>query len=690
MRNVKKYGVLLFVVLFMLQCFGFTNAEAIAEEPSLNTDNVKISLKSSEGIPLKDVSVRYYGNFPWTDFGVTDDSGVFTGNLEPGKYEFIITYEDMTILESLQVTDNSMHELDYTTVRAEVRLYDKDRNPAKGVKIWYRGYGPWNVMGETDIEGRVMKELLQGEYCFSAKYGNQDFSKTQNIQNNPVIIFGSKPTSSTPIPTPTVTTQPTASPTASENQIIVSNVAELMATESATKTGNVTVLIRDGIYEMQKGLSLTGSNITYKSYSGNRDAVILKGNFNAGHIFMVTNDNVTIENLTMGEVKNNAVQVHGEMDADNTVIRNVRFFDIREHFIKGSYSNSSSNYSDDCIVENCLFEFTGSEAYQYNTGGIDVHRGKNWIVRNNIFKNIQYSGYITEGAIQFSNSSENTMIEANQIINCDRGILLGLDNNSHFNGIVRNNFVHTSKDVGIYLCNAQNAKVYNNTVFSAPDYENSIEYRYRTSGSEIINNITNKAIASRNNGTAKVENNVTNALESWFADVENGDLHLTSYIDKVVSKGRDIAEVLYDFDGELREEYSCVGADEVIRPAIRTFVNDSEVFFGYFRFFEINGVTMFPVDIMCKKLGLMVTWNEDERTMIIERDTNKIEIKAGESFCTINGTKRTFDYPVVLNQGTLCVRLIFFKEILGYSIGFDTKMWAVIINQSENPNIINF
>ncbi len=346
--------------------------------------------------------------------------------------------------------------------------------------------------------------------------------------------------------------------------IVVSNITELMATESSTKKGNVTVLIKDGEYKLSKGLCITGDNVTYASYSGKRDAVILNGDFSASHIFWVMSDNVTIKDMTLGRVNNHAIQIHGELDADNTVVKNVRFFDIKEQFIKGSFSQSSVSYSDDCIVEDCFFEFTGNEAFQYYTGGIDVHRGKNWIVRNNTFRNIQrISGALTEGAIHFWSASEGTLVEGNIIINCDRGIMLGFDNSPHYNGVVKNNFVQTSRDVGIYICTSQNTKVYNNTVFSYPGYSNSIEYRFSTMGTMIINNLTNGAISSRDGGTATLENNISSADRTWFVNADKGDLHLSENASSSVDRGKDLLEVSIDIDGELREsgKYN-VGADE--------------------------------------------------------------------------------------------------------------------------------
>lgn len=349
------------------------------------------------------------------------------------------------------------------------------------------------------------------------------------------------------------------------NVIIIRNVQELMATEQSTKVGGITVLIEDGDYVLPKGLWLTGSNLTYKSRSGNRDGVVLRGDFKTSHIFWITSDNVTLQDLSIGQVNNHGVQVHSEKDADNAVIRNIRFFDIKEQMIKGSGSTAEI-YSNDCLVEDCLFEFTAGKAYQYYTGGIDVHKGDGWIVRNNTFRNIiSPVSSLTEGAIHFWSASRDTLIENNIITNCDRGIMLGLDTVYHYNGNVRNNTIQTVRDVGIYLANAQGAKVYNNTVYISSAYPNAIEYRFAgTKDAEIVNNLTNKAITRRDNGTATVSNNVTSSAASWFKSVPSGDLHLNAPIAAVIDKGRDLSAVPQDMDGDLRNPgRSDIGADEL-------------------------------------------------------------------------------------------------------------------------------
>ncbi len=354
-------------------------------------------------------------------------------------------------------------------------------------------------------------------------------------------------------------------------EIVVTNVSELMATVYSTKEGNVTVLIKDGEYKLTDRLWLTGSNITYKSLSGNRDSVIIKGagmNGNIGWIFSVAGSDFTVQDLSLGEVKYHGVQVHGELNADNINIVNVRFFNINQQMIKGSYnkSNTPQNHSDNGLIENCLFEYTSGIANQYYCGGVDIHHGENWVIRDNEFKNIKSpSSQLSEGAIHFWNDSKNITVERNKIMNCDRGIMFGFDNSPHNGGLIINNMIHTTRDTGIYLATSSDVKVYNITIYLDSNYKNAIEYRFSSLSKNFIkNNLTNGLILKRDGGLAEVDNNITNSDLSWFANVMEGDLHLIKNIDTVNNQGLLLNEVSLDIDKETRVmDKIDIGADEL-------------------------------------------------------------------------------------------------------------------------------
>jgi len=311
---------------------------------------------------------------------------------------------------------------------------------------------------------------------------------------------------------------------------IVADIDELMATSGPNQESNLTVLIKDGTYILPRRIIIDGKTVTYKSISNNRNSVVLKGQGFTGsvhNIFSIQGSRVYIQNLTIGEVANHGIQIHGEKNISHIFLQNLRFYDIREQMLKVSFdSKTPSNHADYGFVENCLFEFTKGHAFQSYTGGIDVHHGENWVVKNNIFKNIRTAdGSLTEGAIHFWNDSKNTIITGNKIFNCDRGITLGLDTSSHFGATIRDNIIHTIMDTGIYLCNARDVDVNQNTVFIDSNYPNAIEYRFDQSRDITIqNNITNKQIVSRDGGNARILENKVDIKHHWLVDIEKAAL----------------------------------------------------------------------------------------------------------------------------------------------------------------------
>jgi parallel beta-helix repeat protein len=354
--------------------------------------------------------------------------------------------------------------------------------------------------------------------------------------------------------------------------IKVNNTEQLFkAVNEANKYGNLIISIQDGKYVLNKMIWLTGSNVTFKSQSGKRSKVILMGKGGmtgkVSHIFNVVGKNFTARDITIGWVANHAIQIHGESNADNCKIINVRFVDTREQMLKVSTNKNLKAGGDNGLVIYCLFEYSAKVGPQYYIGGIDCHNGSNWIVRNNIFKNIKSpESRLAEHAIHFWSNSSNTLVEKNIIINCDRGIGFGLGKSGHIGGIIKNNMIYTTRDVGIGLENSKNTKVYNNTIYTER-YNSSIEYRFRGSkGIKIYNNLTNKNITKRDSASAEVKNNYTKAKKSWFIDIKKGNLHLKNKYKEVVDKGINIkSEVKDDIDRQKRPMglNFDIGADEV-------------------------------------------------------------------------------------------------------------------------------
>jgi hypothetical protein len=166
------------------------------------------------------------------------------------------------------------------------------------------------------------------------------------------------------------------------------------------------------------------------------------------------------------------------------------------------------------------------------------------------------------------------VVERNRIVNCARGIGFGLGSTLRVNdGVVRNNMIFSEHagssehEVGIMIEGAQNVKVHNNTVFmSHPSaYSNAIEYRFDTTvATELVNNLTNRNIASRDGAQGSSSTNVSAAAAGWFVAADAGDLHLSSCdIAEVDGAGTNVEGLTVDFDNEPRGSGSPdIGADQ--------------------------------------------------------------------------------------------------------------------------------
>ena len=181
-----------------------------------------------------------------------------------------------------------------------------------------------------------------------------------------------------------------------------------------TKGGNMSILIEDGIYHVATSTShpyITASKIVIRSASGHRDKVILHGDGmksvdpNTEDGLNIVGNDVLIADLTIRDVGNHGIQIGGH----RIKIHNVRIQNTYQQMIKGASGNPSI---DSVIVQCSLFEYTNISGPNYYIGGIDVHKGNAWIVRDNLFKNIiSPSGSVAEHAIHFWNNSSNTIVE---------------------------------------------------------------------------------------------------------------------------------------------------------------------------------------------------------------------------------------------------------------------------------------
>jgi hypothetical protein len=359
----------------------------------------------------------------------------------------------------------------------------------------------------------------------------------------------------------------------------VASVPELKAALEAANRARVpaTVLLADGTYLLDvPALDIRCPDLVIRSDSGNRDAVILRGpdtgpQAAVANVFLVSANEVVIADVTLGYCRYHGIQVRGESPFDVAGLRvhNCRIVNCNQQFIKGSSSETDPVGATDGCIEQCLFEFTSGWAYQSYTGGIDIHKGVNWVVRDNLFRNLRTPAGqpgIAEHAVHFwkrcSTRPQHIVVERNWIVNCDRGIGFGLSNAE--GGLqggasrIRNNLVfndgtgpHT--DVGIGLEHASDAQVDNNTVV-VQNYWAPMEYRFAGCSNLVFrNNLVNRPIQRRDEAPlAKQANNLERVDASWFRDFTAGDLRLTAAATPAIDAGQALEGFHDDVDGQPR------------------------------------------------------------------------------------------------------------------------------------------
>jgi len=284
------------------------------------------------------------------------------------------------------------------------------------------------------------------------------------------------------------------------------------------------IVIAKWKYTLSNGFRVDADKIIFRWETGNPDDVILQWkwmNWSVTHIFRIIWDNIKIWDIKIGNVANHAIQIMWEKDADYTFIHNIKIFNTNEQMIKWSYDANSNKTSNDGVIECSSFYYTDGFWPQYYIGWIDIHHGENWTVQFNKFRNITSpETKLAEHAIHFRSDSKNITVSNNIILNCDRWIWFWLWSRGVDWGLIENNTIYHNYqrwDVWIWLENAKNITVHDNTIYFENNYANAIEYRFTNSiNNKIFNNKTNKNISSRDNWQAEVyENNTSLTKYDW-------------------------------------------------------------------------------------------------------------------------------------------------------------------------------
>jgi hypothetical protein len=380
----------------------------------------------------------------------------------------------------------------------------------------------------------------------------------------------------------------------------VTTVSQLVNAVNSAVPGD-TILIADGTYSLDGAyLWVDTPGVTLRSASGNRDAVVLDGNYLTTEIVTVAASDVTIADLTLREPVYHPIHVVSAAGSDtlNTLIYNLHIVNPGQQAIKIN-PGDVDHFPDDGTIACSHIELTDAgriEVWDINgscyTGGVDAHQAWGWTIRDNLIEGFWCPAGLSEHAIHLWRGCRDTVVERNVTRDNARGIGFGLVSSGdartypddpcpgavyvdHYGGVIRNNFVFASSsglfdsesgfDCGICLASACGAQVLHNTVAStqAPS-ASSIEWRFESTDAEITNNLATHNYWQRDGATASLTGNLDSQPLSLFVDGAGGDLHLAATASVAIDQVTAPPEVVDDIDADVRPlgSSSDVGADE--------------------------------------------------------------------------------------------------------------------------------
>jgi hypothetical protein len=374
---------------------------------------------------------------------------------------------------------------------------------------------------------------------------------------------------------------PPALPAPTGNVVNVSTEAQLQ-TAIGNLTSGTTIVIAPGTYRLTKTLIVHGpiADVTVRGATNSRDDVILQGagmtnpNHNGAEFgFWVGGEvqRLRIANLTIRDFYTHPIIMNPGPQAPH--LYNIHVINGGEQLLKTN-PNADGTGINDGIIEHSVFEYETTSRNWY-ANAIQVLAGANWIIRNNLIRNIRApQGEEAGPAVLAWISASGTIVEGNTFINCQREISFGLGPrtpNDHIGGIIRNNFIYrdatvTGGDVSIQVFDSPNTQVLHNSIYSESAYPNAIEVRFPdTTGVLIANNLMNKAIAVRDGAAAPtLQSNVLTATLDLFQDAPAGNMHLQPGATIARNAGTPTLQGTTDWDGQTRPIGGApdVGADE--------------------------------------------------------------------------------------------------------------------------------
>jgi hypothetical protein len=350
-----------------------------------------------------------------------------------------------------------------------------------------------------------------------------------------------------------------------------------------------TIQLADGHYPLPRVLVLREKQeITLRGATDDPSRVVLSGRgwdsqVRSDDILHIGRcDGVTIANMTFTDCHSYGIKVEAENAPRNIHIVNCHFRNIGTRAIKGSAGQDPETRAVHGSIRHCHFENTKIPPDTWLFDGdyiaaIDMMALDDWVVSDNVFRNIRGRNGAARAAIFLWVRSQNLVVERNLIVDCDRGIAFGNPglSTAHLPGqrplhvshsTIRNNVIVGGPDCGIELWHAEDLLVAHNSIWRPErNWHRGIRIGAGTARVDIANNLVHGGVVF-DGGTAQLRQNLAGRLDHYFVDPTVGNLALTPQATGALGQGIFLAEVAEDIGRQPRNPQPNLGAWETPSP----------------------------------------------------------------------------------------------------------------------------
>ncbi len=374
----------------------------------------------------------------------------------------------------------------------------------------------------------------------------------------------------------------------------VANVVALYNAVTNAQPGDC-IKLADGTYQLNENSPLrfnNANNVVLTSASNDPTKVIIRGIgfIDDGSMPCSTHpgegnndclwvaDFATCTSLTISAITFTeacyGIKVNSYSSPQDIEILNCRFINFGFRCIKGTADTSGNTHALYGLVQNCYFEDNKlpNTCWIFNgdyIAGIDMMRLDSWTFQDNTFLNIKGADGGGRSAFQLWVGCKNCILQRNKILNCDRGVSLGLYGCGEISGqnmTVMNNYISNPVDCCIEMGWVDGCKIYNNSCYRPDDGARGIRcIAYNTiTNTNIENNLIDGQLDTSGLTSGVVSNNYLGTPANYWVNPAANNLDLTAQAVGAIAQGVSLPEVTQDIYLHPRQNPPCIGADEII------------------------------------------------------------------------------------------------------------------------------